>query len=205
PVRPLSGLNLSLNAYMLAIASTKSSIPPSAFLNALNRENVLNNSSDNIDTLKADSVKLSPQVVEIQNQTQLQVDSQKILNPIKDTVMYGIKVPFRNITSSLLELYRPFLTIKPSNAIVGDYNLEQIVTNYTHVVKRRDNEFGVGTSSSDIWGFYQHYDSVGNYQINPAIAISSIFLDQVEAKRSRLSMYKEYVEYMFTDDGIRLC
>lgn len=200
-VQPLSGLNLSLNAYMLAIASTKSSIPPSAFINALKRENVLNNTSYGKDTLKIDSVKVESQISALH--TQAQPDSQKVITPIQDTVMYGIKVPFGNITSSLLDIYRPFITINPTKAIVGDYNLGQIVYNYTQIVKRRDNEIGVGTTSSDIWGFYQHYDSVGNYQINPAIAISSIFLDKVQAKKSILSIYKEYGEFMFTEYGFR--
>jgi len=200
-VQPLSGLNLSLNAYMLAIASTKSSIPPAAFINALNRENVLNNKSDRKDTLKIDSVKFESQVSALRSETH--PDSQMVITPIQDTVMYGIKVPFGNITSSLLDIYRPFITINPSKAIIGDYNLGQIVYNYTQIVKRRDNEIGVGTTSSDIWGFYQHYDSVGNYQINPAIAISSIFLDKVQAKKSILSIYREYGEYMFTEYGFR--
>ena len=120
-----------------------------------------------------------------------------------DTLMYGIKLPFGNYTTSLLDMYRPFNTINPNLSKVGDYDLKSVLQKYTQVAKRRDNEIGVGTSNSDIWGFYQYRDSIGTFRINPAIAISSMFLDESRSKRSLYAMYNQFGEYLFTEYGFR--
>src|SRR5690606_14026603 len=99
-----------------------------------------------------------------------------------DTLMYGIQLPFGNYTTSLLDMYRPFNTINPAISKVMEHDLKKILIRYSQVAKRRDNEIGVGTANADIWGFYQVKDTVGTYRINPAISVSSMFLDEAPAK-----------------------
>lgn len=204
---PLTGINTGLNSYMLAVASKKYSIPAVAFSNALaytykplKTTSTIQNPTDSVQ--QVDSVQ-HVGIKEFGSMRRNEADSLIKVSSQFDTVMYAVKVPFGPINSSLLELYRPFLTINPSLAKVGGYQLKQIAENYTQVVKRRDNEIGVGTTNSDIWGFYQHFNSEGNYRMNPAISISSIFLDQARAKRSINALYNLYSETLFSEYGFR--
>ncbi|MFD1165257.1 glucoamylase family protein [Sphingobacterium daejeonense] len=206
---PLVGINGGMNAYMLAIASTKSSLAPEAFANAIQykferpkRRSTIRNmqvtAGDNI----ADSVQ-SMMDQEAQFSTVSGKDSIYKVLATHDTLMYGIQLPFGNYTTSLLDMYRPFNTINPSISKVANYDLKDVLQRYTQVAKRRDNEIGVGTSNSDIWGFYQVRDSIGTYRINPAISVSSIFLDEVRGKRSLHALYNQFGEYLFTEYGFR--
>ncbi|MGO3806948.1 MAG: glucoamylase family protein, partial [Sphingobacterium sp.] len=68
---------------------------------------------------------------------------------------------------------------------------------------RKDNEIGVGSTNSDIWGFYQLNDSVGNYRINPAIAPASMFLLENEGKKAVLALYENYGQNFFSEYGFR--
>lgn len=206
---PLVGINGGLNAYMLAIASTKSSLPAEAFANALahrferpRRKITTSPLSMNENSNLADSVQIMLEE-EKQGTNISGLDSIYKVSAAHDTLMYGIQLPFGNYTRSLMEMYRPFTTISPSLAKVGNYDLQKILRDYTQVAKRRDNEVGVGTSNSDIWGFYQYRDTVGTYRVNPAIAISSMFIDKEGASRSLDALYYQFGEYLFTEYGFR--
>ena len=85
----------------------------------------------------------------------------------------------------------------------GDLNFAEAITSYIKVRKRRDNEIGVGSTNSDIWGFYQLNDSVGTYWINPAIAPSSMFMAKVSGIRSIKALYEHYGDRLFTEYGFR--
>lgn len=206
---PLVGINGGLNAYMLAIASTKSSLPPEAFANALKyrfekprgRNSIRRMGTDHESNL-GDSVNLMMDAEKVLISVPGQDSIFKVASA-HDTLMYGIKLPFGNYTTSLLDMYRPFNTINPNLSKVGEYDLKSVLQKYTQVAKRRDNEIGVGTSNSDIWGFYQYRDSIGTFRINPAIAISSMFLDESRSKRSMYAMYNQFGEYLFTEYGFR--
>jgi hypothetical protein len=198
-----------MNAYMLAIASTKSSLAPEAFANAIQykferpkrRSTIRNMQVKAVDNI-ADSVQ-SMMNQEAQFSAISGKDSIYKVLATHDTLMYGIQLPFGNYTTSLLDMYRPFNTINPSISKVANYDLKDVLQRYTQVAKRRDNEIGVGTSNSDIWGFYQVRDSIGTYRINPAISVSSIFLDEVRGKRSLHALYSQFGEYLFTEYGFR--
>jgi len=206
---PLVGINGGLNAYMLAIASTKSSLAPEAFTNALKYKFERPRGRNSIRRMNTE------QVSNVADSVNLMMPDEKVLVSVPgqdsiykvasthDTLMYGIKLPFGNYTTSLLDMYRPFNTINPNLSKVGDYDLKSVLQKYTQVAKRRDNEIGVGTSNSDIWGFYQYRDSIGTFRINPAIAISSMFLDESRSKRSLYAMYNQFGEYLFTEYGFR--
>jgi hypothetical protein len=206
---PLVGINGGMNAYMLAIASTKSSLAPEAFANAIQykferpkrRSTIRNMQVKAVDNI-ADSVQ-SMMNQEAQFSAISGKDSIYKVLATHDTLMYGIQLPFGNYTTSLLDMYRPFNTINPSISKVANYDLKDVLQRYTQVAKRRDNEIGVGTSNSDIWGFYQVRDSIGTYRINPAISVSSIFLDEVRGKRSLHALYSQFGEYLFTEYGFR--
>lgn len=206
---PLVGINGGLNAYMLAIASTKSSLAPEAFTNALKYKferprgrNSIRRMNTEQESNVADSVNLMMHDEKVLVSVPGQDSIYKVAST-HDTLMYGIKLPFGNYTTSLLDMYRPFNTINPNLSKVGEYDLKSVLQKYTQVVKRRDNEIGVGTSNSDIWGFYQYRDSIGTFRINPAIAISSMFLDESRSKRSLYAMYNQFGEYLFTEYGFR--
>ncbi len=206
---PLVGINGGLNAYMLAIASTKSSLAPEAFTNALKYKferprgrNSIRRMNTEQESNVADSVNLMMHDEKVLVSVPGQDSIYKVAST-HDTLMYGIKLPFGNYTTSLLDMYRPFNTINPNLSKVGDYDLKSVLQKYTQVAKRRDNEIGVGTSNSDIWGFYQYRDSIGTFRINPAIAISSMFLDESRSKRSLYAMYNQFGEYLFTEYGFR--
>jgi len=206
---PLVGINGGLNAYMLAIASTKSSLAPEAFTNALKYKferprgrNSIRRMNTEQESNVADSVNLMMHDEKVLVSVPGQDSIYKVAST-HDTLMYGIKLPFGNYTTSLLDMYRPFNTINSNLSKVGDYDLKSVLQKYTQVAKRRDNEIGVGTSNSDIWGFYQYRDSIGTFRINPAIAISSMFLDESRSKRSLYAMYNQFGEYLFTEYGFR--
>ncbi len=206
---PLVGINGGLNAYMLAIASTKSSLAPEAFTNALKYKferprgrNSIRRMNTEQESNVADSVNLMMHDEKVLVSVPGQDSIYKVAST-HDTLMYGIKLPFGNYTTSLLDMYRPFNTINPNLSKVGEYDLKSVLQKYTQVAKRRDNEIGVGTSNSDIWGFYQYRDSIGTFRINPAIAISSMFLDESRSKRSLYAMYNQFGEYLFTEYGFR--
>ena len=208
---PLVGINVGLNAYMLAIASTKSRLPAEAFANALEyrfeRPRGMNrNSLRRLGMNAAGNVADSVQAMLQGGYPELKVegrDSVYKVSAAADTMMYGLELPFGAFSGSLLEMYRPFNTINPDLAKLKKYDLKDILNRYTQMVKRRDNEIGVGTTNGDIWGFYQHRDTVGSFRVNPAISIASIFLEPTKAERSLKAIYNQYGESIFTEYGFR--
>jgi len=201
---PIVGVNLGLNAYMLAMASTRSNIPIASFSNAIESKYVSRaevTSSLFADSTVSDSVRqnsLFPDGIDHGNQ-----DSLYRVSAFQDTIMYGVELPFGAPDGNLLEMYRPFVTINPKLAKLKDYNLAEVVGSYARVVKRRDNEMGVGTSNSDIWGFQQRNDSIGTFRINPAISVASIFLDNQRSIKSLNALYHEFGAFLFSEYGFR--
>lgn len=203
-VEPIVGVNQGLNAYMLAMASTRSNIPISSFVDAIEHKYIpfvhapalLEVDSAVVDTFKHNT--MFPD-----GSHTLTKDSLQRVSNLQDTMMYGVTLPFGAPEGHLLEMYRPFVTINPKLAKLKDYNLADVVGNYARVVKRRDNEIGVGTSNSDIWGFQERRDSIGTFRINPAISVASIFVDSPGAKKSLHALYHEFGAFLFTEYGFR--
>lgn len=201
---PIVGVNLGLNAYMLAMASTRSNIPIESFSNAIESKYVSRaevTSNLFADTTVSDSVRqnsLFPDGIDHGNQ-----DSLFRVSAFQDTIMYGVELPFGAPDGNLLEMYRPFVTINPKLAKLKEYKLAEVVGSYARVVKRRDNEMGVGTSNSDIWGFQQRNDSIGTFRINPAISVASIFLDNQRSIKSLNALYHEFGAFLFSEYGFR--
>lgn len=213
---PLVGLNAGLSAYMLAVASPSSGIPPEAFRHAIefrlpekaavveiDEEEVSEESKANASDSTFTSSDIDASSVWTRDEIPGVTDSLTLDSARLDTIMYGIQLPFGPPNTSLLDMFRPFRTISPENAVIGDLDLQDVLLKYTQVVKRRDNEIGVGTTHSDIWGFYQRKDSVGSYRINPAISIASAFLDEQQAYRSLNTLYEEFGEGLFSEYGFR--
>lgn len=202
----LGGINESMNAYMLAMSSPKHAIPLSAYENGVKNIDLAYSSAYS----RMDSLTRS-------NASTLMRNLRLAMNPLQgragnrtnrvsvfqDTTLYGEQLLFGFSGTTLLDFYRPFFTIDPKLLKDSDINYEEAVRNYIKVRKRRDNEMGVGSTSSDVWGFYQRLDSAGNYRINPAIAPSSIFLLNEEGKNAVLALYDNYGENFFTEYGFR--
>ena len=211
--QPLVGINSGLTAYMLAIASPKAGIPAEAFGHAIQFRvpknevplNDIQQETADSDAPAADSLEHSEteEIATVFDLFDSKADTLRLDSARQDTSMYGIKLPFGPPHVSLLEMYSAFKTISPEQAVVNGYDLNEILLKYTQVVKRRDNEIGVGTTHADIWGFYQRSDNLGSYRINPSISISSMFLDQQQANRSLQSLYDEFGKFLFSEYGFR--
>lgn len=204
-VETLSGPNEAISSYLLAISSDKYALDSSLFHKAIYYN--YNLAQDEvIEELDADiyTDSLFTELDSVQQDfEQVSTDSvvrTSIINPIRK---YGVALPIGEYNTSLMDLFKPFSTIRPTLIQDTVINWSDVLNNYTKYIKRRDNELGVGTSSSDIWGFYQHRDSIGNYRINPAIAPSSIIANAELGKASILALYHNYGHILFTEYGFR--
>lgn len=202
----LGGINESINAYLLAMSSPSHAIPLSAYENGVKNIDIRYASAYNkMDSLAKDTLSLVMESFRLAfnpfgNDFEGVAERVSVLH---DTSMYGEHLVFGNAKGSLLDFYKPFFTINPAMLPDREINFEEAIRAYIKVRKRRDNEIGVGSTNSDIWGFYQLADSVGSYRINPAIAPASMFLLPNEGSKSVLALYDNYGENFFTEYGFR--
>lgn len=202
----LGGINESINAYLLAMGSSTHPIPLSAYQNGVKNVDVRYSSAYNkMDSLAKDTLSLMMETFRLaMNPLGNDIEgAAERVSILQDTSMYGEHLIFGNAKGSLLDFYKPFFTIDPKILPDSEINYEEAIRAYIKVRKRRDNEIGVGSTNSDIWGFYQLADSVGSYRINPAIAPASMFLLPNEGKKSVLALYENYGENFFTEYGFR--
>ncbi|MFD2599421.1 glucoamylase family protein [Sphingobacterium corticis] len=207
-IKPLGGLNQSMNSYILAAASAKNGISASGFLNNLTLEyeefdSFSIDSIEGLDTGKVvtDQRKLNKTLA---NDMQDLDNTLRRQNMVKDTVLYGVNVPFGELTNrNLLSMYMPFLTIDPRLANTESYRFAEILKNYTDYVKRRDNESGRGTRNVDIWGYDSETDERAAFHINPAISISSVSVDYEKGLQALLALYHNYGDILLTEYGFR--
>lgn len=201
---PLNGANEAINTYLLAISSSKHALPTSSYF-----EGVYNNFGmrrvAQIEELEADvySDSLSNDEGASMLLHRPFTDSLSRSSILKPSIKYAVDLPFGEYTGSLMELYKPFLTINPTLLKDSVVNWAETVNAYVKYVKRSDNERGVGVSASDIWGFYQHKDSIGNYRINPAIGPSALIADKNVGVAAALALYQKYGDVLFTEYGFR--
>lgn len=201
--KPLSGIENAINTYLLAIGHSKYAIPSSSYFDAVyNRfEKIKQDTTQSINPYFYNESIIQDEFHALQTKQRIDTTVQiSVLNP---TTLYGVYLPFGELNHSLLDLYKPFLTIRPS--IINDslINWNETLHNYLHYVKRRDNEIGLGASNSDIWGFYKNKDSVSEYKINPAIGPSSISIDKTIGTKALINLYKQYGNILFTEYGFR--
>lgn len=200
----LSGPNDAINTYLLAIAARKYPLPASVYYDGVyNNYNI--NRHEHIEELDTDiySDSLIHDYANSTTVAKTNVDTLARLSVIQPSTQFGVCLPLGEMRGSLIDLYKPFLTVDPK--ILNDSLMDwsEVLGAYTHYVKRRDNELGVGTTNSDIWGFYQHKDSVGNYRVNPAIAPSSVIIEPELGIASVLALYAQYGHILFTEYGFR--
>lgn len=199
----LVGIDKSINTYLLAASSMKSPLPKDAYFQALYSKlvNVKQDTMESVNPYYFDQSISHEDFLSLKfNQSR---DTILRISAIDSLKKYGTNLPFGELNRSLLDFYRPFLTIRPE--LINDtlVNWKQSLNNYLQFVKRRDNELGVGTTSSDIWGFYQSYNNGSSYRINPAISASSIMIDPSVGKKSIISLYKLYGNILFSEYGFR--
>ena len=200
---PLSGLEKALNTYLLAVGQTKYAIPSSVYFDAVyNRfETIKQDTTHSINPYFYNETILEDEFHAVK--TRQRLDTTVRVSVFNPTTLYGTNLPFGILNHSLLDLYKPFLTIRPD--IINDslINWQETLHNYLEYVKRRDNEIGLGASNSDIWGFYKNKDSVSGYKINPAIGPSSISIDKNIGTKAIINLYKQYGNILFTEYGFR--
>lgn len=201
----IAGPNYAMNTYMLAIGSSTHGLPVSSYAHSVyhSYDSVRFSKIEEVDidvyadSLSADSVIQSRVQVLRQIDTLVQV-------PIVDSLSaYGECLLLGDIKGSLLDLYKPFLTLKPTLVSDSIFHWKDILTSYVRFVKRRDNELGVGVNHSDIWGFYQYGRHGGGYRINPVIGPSAIIVDQEAGEKALLALYHKFGTNLFTEYGFR--
>lgn len=117
--------------------------------------------------------------------------------------LYGKKIAIGDLNTSLIEFYRPFLTLDPHGKNDGHVDYGQLISNYILAYKRRDNELNLGSSYTDIWGVQNPKDSSGHYLVNPAIAISAVAFEKEIGQKSLRKFYNQHAEVLFTQYGFR--
>lgn len=208
-VLPLYGVNDAMNTYLLAVSSRKFALPTSSYFNAVYNKYGLESFPvyEELDVYADSLAYKGPLFVHTESQplahTNLYIDS-VVVKPIwcKEK-KYGLELPLGEYNGSLMDLYKPFKTIRPSIISDSIANWDEILKAYVHYVKRRDNEYGVGATSSDIWGFYKHKDTTSNYRINPAIGPSAVMVDNEIGLSALLSLYKQYGTTLLGEYGFR--
>ncbi|MCA5005536.1 glucoamylase family protein [Sphingobacterium bovistauri] len=198
----LIGFNKSINTYLMATGKTKYAIPLDTYFDAIYHK---------LENIKIDTTQsLNPYYYDerIEENLDVEANSNIIDSTIKVSVFqnkiaYGVNLPFGKLSTSLLGLYKPFLTIRPSAINDSLSNWNNVLSNYLQYTKRRDNEIGVGVNNSDIWGYYKQFDNSDHYRINPAIASSSIFLDKTIGTKSIIDFYKQYGDVLLSELGFR--
>jgi len=202
---PISGPNYAMNTYILAIGSPKYNLPVSSYTHSVYHVY----DSVRMDTLEklaidvyTDSLSIDS-VVQDQVQVLRQMDTLVRVSAIDTLFRYGERVLLGDMKGSLLDLYRPFLTIRPQIVSDSIFHWEEILRSYAHFVKRRDNELGVGVNDSDIWGFYQYGRGEGNFRINPVIGPSSIIVDRQIGEGALIALYRNFGKNLFTEYGFR--
>lgn len=200
-VRPLGGFNESMSTYLLAAASTRNSIASSGFLTGIT--SIYDDPNTLIDSLPTDSVESMQVWNEIVEEDAEQLEQTlHRRSAVQDTVLYGVRVPFGDAQSTtLLRMYRPFLTLNPRVANTDQYRFMEVLDNYTKLFKRRDNEIGLGTTNPNVWGYNLESDSTG--RINPATSISSIFLETEKGMAAIKTLYHQFGHILFTEYGFR--
>ena len=201
--KPLSGFSRSINTYILATGNTANAIPTASYFDAVYHkfESIKVDTSQSVNPFYYDE--------QIEDIDILRDENPNIIDtmmkvPVFDSITeYGVQLPFGNLQTSLLGLYKPFLTIRPDLINDSLTNWNEVLTNYFHYIKRRDNELGVGVTDSDIWGYYKRFDNSSQFRINPAIASSSIFLDKKLGTNSIIDFYKQYGNLLFSEFGFR--
>lgn len=203
-VLPIHGANEAINLYLLAISSCKYPLPEASYFDAVYNKfgvEVVEKIEEIESTIYADSVPSGETLFSLDSVSYVDRLSKKSL--FMPEYKYGVMLPFGDFSGSLMDLYKPFLTIKPSMISDSLVNWSDALKAYVTYVKRRDNELGVGAYTSDIWGFYQHKDSVGNYRINPSIAPTAMLVDPQLGKASVLALYNYYGDILFAEYGFK--
>lgn len=208
-IKPLSGLDESINAYILAAASKKYQMTQGVFEKqyfhsedslrvATDVSEILPDANENIEQVQEEVVEHL-----LTDREQL-VDTLAQLSAVRDTTILGVRLPFGTLPKySLLDVYRPFLTINPKTAKTKMYDFQDVLHRYTTYVKRRDNQYGYSVNQVDVWGAAIAQDSASTRRINPAISISAIAVDYPLGVQALTALYHDYGDRLFTEYGFR--
>ena len=200
---PLMGIEHAMNTYLLAIGDSKYALPSSTLHDAIYYyyQKVKTDTTQSVNPYYYDESILEDEFYAIKRtkiiDTTIKVS---VFDPIQ---AHGLKLPFGKLKNSLLDFYKPFLTIKPNliNDSLTDWH--ETLNTYLQYVKRRDNELGASATNSDIWGYYKTNDSLENHRINTAIAPASISIDKYIGTGAIINLYKQYGHILFTEFGFR--
>jgi len=197
-----------MNAYFLAMCAKANGLAHTAYENGVKSRYVNHASHDITDTTSLQNEVLATDLILTEDMDTVTLDTTSIdsllqVSVFKDTILYGLSLKLSDLSENLLKVYTPFFTINPHELKDNGQNYSAWINNFSHAIKRRDNEIGVGTTNSEIWGFYQRKDSTQSYRINPAIGAASMFVDKDLGLKTLAALYNEYAEVLFTEYGFR--
>lgn len=197
----LGGINESMNTYFLAMSSPKFALNKEAFNEGVCHTYDMHNAE--MDSLYDKQKETNKSSLDERSDDSLLNDSLYAKSIYQNTDVYGISFKLNNYKDNLLTLYRPFMTIDPASIQHNGVNYKEEVQKAVMYRKRDDNEYGVGSKSTDLWGTYQSNDSIQDQRINPAISIASVFVQPEDAMRSIEYFYTEYGKELFSEYGFR--
>lgn len=201
----LNGLNDGLSAYLLAMSSPTYPLTEASYLNGYAKklplaDSLLSLSPSTVDQGAASHMNGGLMIPQVQPATPVSFEDSLIF---EKHMLYGKKIAIGDLNKSLIEFYKPFLTLDPRGKYDGYVDYGELASNYILAYKRRDNELNLGSSYTDIWGVQNPSDSVGHYLVNPAIAISAVAFEQEIGQKSLRKFYDQYAKVLFTQYGFR--
>lgn len=217
----LGGINEGMNTYMLAMSSPTHGIAKSAFENGILHQDVREEPRPRRHRSRwhrsirdgGESVMAHELLDEEEVDEFLEGDAEEMDNPeelyalresvFSDTTAYGLELPWDIGEESLTKMFRPFMTIDPSGVMINGLSAEEALKKYMLFHKRKDNEEGIGGAHGALWGRSSLTDSLQISHINPAISVSSIFLDRLIAKDALEILAQQYRHFAITEYGFR--
>jgi len=199
----LGGFNSSLNVYLLGLSSPTFPLLPDAYSTGyanvhLHGGQLPNYFSQFVVTDSSAQDSISDEHASRDTSTAIWSRSM-----VRDTVEYGLATKVPDLGVPLVDIYRMFFTLAPHGRKDQFLDYEQQVLNLLHIAKRKDNEMGLGTAQSDIWGYYHIRNSNNGTRINPAVGTSAVFADKEVGIRAMKVLYEKYGDVLFTEYGFR--
>lgn len=202
----LNGLNDGLSTYLLAMSSPTFPLSDASYIAGYARK---------VAAVDSNSIVYPFSKIDQDAKIELRTDfttPQLMMNgtvSVEDSLIfqnhtfYGKKIALGDLNSSMIDFYRPFLTLDPRGKYDGHVDYGQLASNYILAYKRRDNELNLGSTYTDIWGVQNPADQHGHYLVNPAIGISAVAFEQEIGQKSLRKFYDQYAQVLFTQYGFR--
>ncbi|WP_270090153.1 glucoamylase family protein [Sphingobacterium sp. SYP-B4668] len=199
----LGGFNSSMNAYLLGLSSPTFPLSSQAYNSGYANIHLHGGQLPTYFSQFVVTDSLSTDSISDENTLK---DTSAIIwsrSMISDTTKFGLDTKIPELGVPLVDVYRMFFTIAPHGRKDQFIDYEQQVRNLIYIAKRKDNEMGVGTAQSDIWGYYHSRNETNGTRINPAVGTSAVFVDKEVGLKAMKVLYEKYGDVLLTEYGFR--